>query len=348
MRVVVGLSGGVDSSLAVAELLDQGHEVVGATLVMQRGEVPVPAADAAARAEALCRRLGVPFYRVPVDEAFSRWVTNPFADGYLSGRTPNPCVACNRHVKVAALVDLADEIGAEAVATGHYVGFERGADGVRRVVRGADRAKDQSYFLAELAPATIERLMAPLSHTTKDEVRRRARERSMDAADAPDSQGVCFAPSGDYRAFLRERRPNAFEPGDIVDGSGSVLGRHPGTASFTVGQRKGLDIKTGGGPWYVTAIDPATATVTVSQGRPAAARRFTVVSPHLTLAPELLAEGPLLVQVRHGAPAVPCTVEPRSDGSLAVALDGSAVTAAPGQTAAFYRGDVVLGGGTIA
>lgn len=348
MKVVVGLSGGVDSSLAAAELLSRGHEVVGATLIMQRGEVPVPAADAAVRAEGLCRDLGIPFHRVPVDEAFTRWVTDPFADGYLAGRTPNPCVACNRHVKVEALVGLADEIGADAVATGHYVGFERGDDGVRRVVRGVDRAKDQSYFLSELDPATIERLVAPLSATTKDVVRGRARGLALAAAEAPDSQGVCFAPSGDYRAFLRERRPNAFVPGDIVDGSGAVLGRHPGTASFTVGQRKGLDIKTGGGPWYVTALDPATATVTVSQGRPAAARRFTVVAPHLTVEPGRLGEGPLLVQVRHGAPAVPCTVEVAPDGSILVDLGEAGTTAAPGQTAAFYRGDVVLGGGTIA
>ena len=344
----MGLSGGVDSSTVVARLRDEGHDVVAATLVMERGGVPVPSEDALERARALCASLGVEHRAVDVSDAFERNVCTPFAEAYARGRTPSPCVACNRFVKVASLIDLADSLECDRVATGHYVRLEKGDDGVVRVARARDRSKDQSYYLCELSPAQVARFMAPLAASTKDEVRAEAKAASLPAADAAESMGVCFAPSGDYRAFLRERRPDAFEPGDIVDEEGRVLGRHGGIAGFTVGQRRGLDIRTGNGPWFVSAIDPDTRQVSVGRGVRPARKRFGLARAVLTRDPAWFEGRPLQVQTHYRGRPLDAHILVEGAGSAAVELAGDGALAAPGQTCAVYDGDVVVAGGTIA
>lgn len=347
MKVVVGLSGGVDSSCAVARLKEAGHEVVAATLLMQQGEVSVPSAEALAQARELCDALGVPFIVRPMDEAFSRQVLDPFVDAYLQGRTPSPCVACNRYVKVAGLIAIGDEVGADKVATGHYISLVEGDDGVCRLARGADRAKDQSYFLCQLPPQWVPRLMAPLAHNTKDQVRAYASRASLKVAHTPDSQGVCFAPRGDYRAFLASKRPDAFEPGDIVNEKGQVVGHHSGVAGFTVGQRKGLAITDGAGPYFVTSVDAAARQVRVARQKPPRATEFWVEDLVCTL--DLCAQDPsgLSVQTHYRAQAVPARVSPAGEGLWQVTVEAPGILAVSGQTAAFYQGDVVLGGATI-
>lgn len=348
MKVLVGLSGGVDSSATVARLLGQGHEVVAATLVMARGGTPVPTADALARARDLCASLDVEHHAVDVSDAFERRVCAPFAEAYAAGLTPSPCVACNRSVKVAALLDLADSLGCDRVATGHYVRIVEGGDSVARVARAEDLSKDQSYYLCGLSPDQVARLLAPLSASTKFEVRAEARAASLAAADAPDSMGVCFAPGGDYRAFLRGRRPDAFEPGDIVDEGGCVLGRHGGIAGFTVGQRKGLNIRTGGGPWFVSSIDPETRQVRVGTGVRPLRASFPLTGTVLSHAPAWYRGRYLLVQTHHRGRPEPASITVTAPGEALVELAGPGTLAAPGQTCAVYDGDTVVAGGTIA
>ncbi|BCV18508.1 tRNA 2-thiouridine(34) synthase MnmA [Leptogranulimonas caecicola] len=347
MKVVVGLSGGVDSSCAVARLKEAGHEVVAATLLMQQGDVSVPSKESLAQAQELCGTLGVPFIARPMDEAFSRQVLDPFVDAYLSGKTPSPCVACNRYVKVAGLMAIADEVGADKVATGHYISLIEGEDGQVRLARGADRAKDQSYFLCQLPPEWVPRLMAPLAASTKDQVRAYAKEASLKVAEAPDSQGVCFAPQGDYRAFLVSRRPDAFEPGDIVNEEGQVVGHHSGVAGFTVGQRKGLAITDGAGPYFVTSVDASARRVQVARQKPPRTTSFLVGDLVTTMDLSSLDPSQLSVQTHYRAYAVPACVRALGDGLWQVQVEEPGILGVPGQTAAFYQGDVVVGGATI-
>lgn len=340
MRVVAGMSGGVDSSAAVELLREQGHEVIGCTLVMARGDgAPASPSEAALdRAAETCRKLGIPHLIRDVTGDFERWVTGPFFDEYLAGRTPSPCVACNRHVKVAALLDVADQVGAEMVATGHYARKAIGMDGVARIARGTDAKKDQSYFLCQLTPEQVARMVLPLAPYEKPRVRQLAAAASLPAAAVEDSQGVCFAPKGDYRAFLRERSPEAFEPGDFVDEEGEVLGRHGGVAGFTVGQRKGIGLA--GGPWFVKAIDAPSRTIVLTRGAPEPPRSFTVRCEHVELGPAVT------VQTRYRAPDLAATYHQEGD-LVVVTPQEPGCLAAPGQTCAFYLGDTVVGGGTV-
>lgn len=340
MRVVVGMSGGVDSSASLELLREQGHDVAGCTLVMARGDggLASPSAEALERAIETCRELGVPHVVRDVTEDFERWVTGPFFDEYLRGRTPSPCVACNRHVKVAALLGVADELGADAVATGHYAQKVVAPDGTARIARGVDAEKDQSYFLCELTPDQVGRMVLPLARYEKPQVREIAAGASLPAATVEDSQGVCFAPKGDYRAFLRARSPEAFEPGDFVDETGRVLGHHDGVAGFTIGQRKGIGLA--GGPWFVKEIDAPSRSITITRGAPVSPAAFTVRAEHLDLGPSVM------VQTRYRAAALRASYE-RRDDLVVVTPEEPGCLAAPGQTCAFYDGNTVVGGGTV-
>jgi tRNA-specific 2-thiouridylase len=347
-RIVVGLSGGVDSSVAAALLVEQGFDVVGVTLHLAGSASRCCSFDDAEDARRVARQLGLRFYVSNQQEAFRREVMLPFADAYLAGRTPVPCVACNRSFKFGRLLERARALGAEAVATGHYARLaDDPASGERQLLRGRDADKDQSYFLFDLSQAQLARARFPLGELTKDEVRARARALGLATAEKPESQELCFVPAGDYAAVVDALRPGAAPgAGEVVDGAGRVLGRHPGIHHFTVGQRRGLGL---GGPerLYVRALDADRNRVVVGREGELAARGARLEGVSWTCAPP---RGPVQaeVRVRYRHPGAAARVEAPGDGSASVWFDEPVSAVAPGQAAVFYRGDRVLGGGWIA
>ncbi len=347
MRLLVGLSGGVDSSVAILWARERGFDPVGCLLVMRAPgpDVPVPSPRAIERARATCEGLGVPFMVRDVGEAFFERVMAPFATAYARGLTPNPCTLCNRALKVEELIRAADEVGADRVATGHYARLVEGEDGVVRIARGRDGAKDQSYFLARLSPEQAERLAFPLADETKAEVRRRALDHGLPAASEADSEGVCFAPDGDYRQVLERLAPESLEPGPIVSEEGKALGTHRGIASYTVGQRRGLGLS--GGPWFVKEIVADDATIVVGHGDQPKVARLELVDVTLNVDEGALEAIPVAVQTHYRATARPVSLRRGSLGTAEATFTEDPVLAAPGQSAALYSEDVVIGEGTI-
>lgn len=355
-RWVVGLSGGVDSSVAAALLVEAGHEVVGVTLRTAPWELPEDAAErfgaccspAGARAaRAVARRLGIPYYLLNHEAAFERHVIADFVREYRAGRTPSPCVVCNRAIKFGTLLERAQAWEADGVATGHYArvvldpGTERWL-----LLRGSDPAKDQSYFLWPLTQAQLARACFPVGHLTKAEVRERARALGLPTAEAPESQELCFV-GADYREFLRRRVPEAWRPGPILDPEGRPLGTHGGLAAFTVGQRRGLGLG-GGPPRYVVRLDPARNAVVVGPADALAVRTLRAAQVNLIAVPRLAAGRRLQARVRHRAPLAWGWLEPVGPGEVEFRFEEPQRAITPGQSVVFYEGDVVVGGGVIA
>jgi len=355
-RIVVGLSGGVDSSVAAALLVEQGFDVVGITLRVwpwegakdperRFGSCCSPATVDDARQVA--RRLGIPYYLLNSETEFARTVIDDFAREYEAGRTPVPCTVCNRDVKFGSLLARARAWDAVAVATGHYARITCDeATGRFLLWRGADAQKDQSDFLWPLSQAQLGAARFPVGALTKAEVRERARALGLVTADKPESQEICFVPDNDYRGFLRRRIPHAFSPGPIVDGSGRVLGEHEGLAAYTVGQRRGLGIATGR-TLYVTRLDPARNTLVVGDAREVEVD--ALVAEQVNWISLERPAGPIRVQaqIRHRHTPAPATVSPRGEG-VEVHFDAPQWAPAPGQSVVFYDGDIVVGGGVIA
>lgn len=355
-RIVVGMSGGVDSSVAAALLVEAGHEVIGITLrtapwtepedeTARFGACCSPATAMGARAVA--RQLGIPYYLLNHEREFADLVIADFTREYRAGRTPSPCVVCNREVKFGTLLRRALAWEADAVATGHYARVARdAASGRVRLYRGRDPAKDQSYFLWPLTQAQLERARFPIGELTKAEVRARARALGLATAATPESQELCFV-SGDYRVFLRARAPEAFRPGPILDEAGREVGVHAGLGAYTVGQRRGLGLAMGE-PRYVIRLDPARNAVVVGDRAALEVRRLIATDVNL-IALERLDE-PLDVEarIRHNAPCAPARVVPRASGEVDVCFAEAQRAVTPGQSVVFYRGDVVVGGGVIA
>lgn len=349
MRVVVGMSGGVDSSTAAALLKEAGHEVIGVTLrfpvLRAAGGGGCCGIAGIEDARGVADRLGIPFYVLDYEAVFRRAVIDYFVDAYASGLTPNPCVECNRRVKFGELLTYARSIGAEAVATGHYARVaERGGRHV--LLRGLDAARDQSYFLYSLSQEQLSRAVFPLGERTKEETRALAREMKLPVAEKPGSQDVCFLDSGDYRPLLAERRPEALRPGETVDMDGRVMGHHSGVANYTIGQRRGLGVAAGQ-RLYVVGIDPATARVVL--GPPEALERESLRVRDVNW---IAHDGPPVeieatVKIRYRQPDVPATVVSLGDGRAELRFRERQATAAPGQSAVFYRGEAVVGGGVI-
>lgn len=344
---MIAMSGGVDSSVAAALTADARGREACAGVAMRLYSMP----DDAVRTGRTCcapddlydaRRaaaaVGIRFYVYDAQERFRAQVIEPFVEAYAQGETPNPCVRCNDHVKFDWLLDRARRLGAGELVTGHYARVER-RDGRYRLLRARDASKDQSYFLHGLTQEELELVRFPLGELTKAQVRAIARERSLPNADKPESMEVCFVGSSKLSDFL-EAHGVAKAHGEIVDASGTVLGEHAGVHRFTVGQRKGLSVSRPL-PLYVAALDAARQRVVVGTQREASRRAFAISAPSWVDLPPgsgLRCE----VQVRHRGRPLPCTVAEDS-----VMLDEPALGVAPGQSAVFYRGEEVLGGGTI-
>ncbi len=356
-RIVVAMSGGVDSSVAAARLCDAGFDVVGVTLHLWdypkegaagghgRCCAPEDQYDARRVADAV----GFPHYTFDRRELFAHSVVEPFVDAYLSGDTPSPCTACNRSVKLAELFAIADKLGAARVATGHYARIVRDGSGGPRLAMGADRAKDQSYFLYASPRAWLERLVFPLGESTKPEVRREAELRALPGAGKGESQELCFAGSGPhaYADFVAERANGRVRAGAIVDEDGRTVGAHQGVHRFTIGQRRGLGVALGR-PTFVARIDAASATVHLGG-------EDTLRSRSAELAEVCLADGIVLplrasvkVRYRHDGDSGQIVASPSSGPrSARVVFDTPVRAVTRGQIAVFYDGDRVLGGGRI-
>jgi tRNA-specific 2-thiouridylase len=301
-------------------------------------------ADEADDARRVAALLGIPFYVQDAEGAFGRIISS-FADSYARGETPNPCVLCNTEIKFGALLDRARALGADAVATGHYARRVR-HNGRWAVARAADRSKDQSYVLYGLGSRELARARFPLGRLRKAEVRRLAAEAGLPVADKPESQEICFVPSGDYRDLVRRERPDAFAPGPIVDAEGRALGAHEGVASFTVGQRKGLKIAAAE-PLYVLRLEPEERRVVVGPKAGLLGDECSVAGVTWTAGEP--PQAPLAVDVclRYRAQPVPATVEPTASTTARVRFARKASPLTPGQAAVFYEGDAIVGGGTI-
>ena len=350
-RVVVAMSGGVDSSVAALLLHEAGYDVVGVTLRLYTEE-RVDALGRANRccgvedvedARRVCQVLGVPHYVVNAEKEFERFVVDEFVREYQRGRTPHPCIACNDRMKFDFLLQRALALDAPFIATGHYARRVVDTDGAARLLKAADPGKDQSYVLFGLTQAQLAHTLLPLGDFPKAQVRDLARRHGLPVADKPDSQEICFIPSGDYRAFVAERVTP--RPGRIVDVDGNVLGEHQGVESFTIGQRRGLGIP-GVEPRYVVAIDADEALVVV--GPADALEQRVLRAARVNWIAGAPPSGPVAasVKIRYKAHDAPATLVPHGDwAEVCFAEPQRAIT--PGQAAVFYRGDEVIGGGFI-
>jgi tRNA-specific 2-thiouridylase len=350
-RVVVAMSGGVDSSVTAALLKEQGYDVVGITLQLYDHGAAVGKKGACCAgqdihdARNVADRLGIAHYVLDYESRFRSDVIDAFADSYARGETPIPCVECNRTVKFRDLVSTARDLGAEALATGHYVRRADGA-GLAELHRAADPARDQSYFLFATTREQLEFLRFPLGGLPKDEVRAFARRFDLPVAAKPDSQDICFVPNGSYARIVEKLRPEAAEPGDIVDLAGQIVGRHDGIIHFTIGQRRGLGVS-GGEALYVVRLEPATRRVVVGPKSALARTRLSLRQVNW-LDGAAPADGiEVEVKLRSTSTPIPATWRGRADGGAEVVLHRPELGVAPGQACVAYRGSQVLGGGWI-
>ncbi len=352
--VLLGMSGGVDSSVAAALLVRQGYDVQGVTLQVWEHEDETVAVSKRWEERGCCKvgiakyvaqTLKIPHEVIDTRETFRASVIDDFVTGYLEGTTPNPCVRCNERVKLRSLVELADERGIDFVATGHYVRIGQ-SEGTPTLHRAADPKKDQSYFLYRLHQSWLTRLLFPVGGMRKTDVWIEAETLGLPADELKESQEICFVSHGDYRTFIEKEAPAAKKPGAFVDGEGRYLGGHEGIAFYTPGQRRGLGIATGR-RLYVQEVQPETNTVVL--GPEESLRRSQCDVADLNLFDSSLLRGAtdVTVKVRYATLAVPATIQSRSDTTLRILFHEPQRALSPGQSAVFYRNDRVLGGGII-
>jgi tRNA-specific 2-thiouridylase len=360
MRIVVAMSGGVDSAVAAGLVADEGHDVIGVSMQLYDQRPPSAGNDGLTRFGSCCtlddlhdarkaaHALGVPHYIMNFERQFDAHVVQPFVEAYISGRTPIPCSHCNSELKFSTLLERAGALGADALATGHYARVEYDEDGRRyRLRRGRDRARDQSYFLFSLTQAQLARARFPVGHLEKAEVREYARARRLPVADKAESREICFVPDGDYASFV-EQRAGSRSPaqGDIVDSDGRRLGTHRGVHRFTVGQRKGLGVSAAI-PLYVVGLEPESNRVVVGpknlvERRGLVASGVNWIDGEPPASPRRVA-----AQVRYKHVAAPGTLTPLGSDAARLVFDMPQAAIAPGQAVVFYDDDAVIGGGWI-
>jgi len=349
MKALVAMSGGVDSSVAAALMLDAGHEVIGVTVKQWEGpdgSLPVTGCCTVSDAEdarSVADRLGVAYYVLDHVEEFTREVVDRFGAEYLAGRTPNPCIECNRRVRFGVLFNRMESLGCDVLVTGHHARVV-GEAGHRRLMRAVDPTKDQSYVLHMLDQKRLDHIRLPIGDMTKQEVRARAADIGLRTAAKPDSQDLCFV-AGDYRDLIRERFAEADRAGEIVDLDGTVLGEHSGTTGFTVGQRKGLGVAVGE-PRFVVAVQPVEGRIVIGPRSALLAGGCSLTDVSWT-AGEPPDDPSIEIQLRYRSGSVPARLE-RTDAGWDIWFDSPQEAVSPGQAGVVYRGDEVLGGGTIA
>ncbi len=352
-RVVCGMSGGVDSSATAALLIDQGYDVIGITLKLwpqdcvNRAEDKCCGPQAVTDARSVCHKLDIPYYLIDEAAEFQKHVIQYFADEYKAGRTPNPCVMCNQNLKFGRLIDRADQLGADFIATGHFAQVEKSADNSRYLLkRGRDLRKDQSYFLFSLRQDQLARTLFPLGEKTKSDTREVARHCQLKTADKEESMEICFVPDNNYGGFLQQANLVQKHRGEIMDVRGHVLGHHDGIEFYTIGQRRGLGITTPK-PVYVVELDAENNRVVV--GDETALERDEFTAERCNWHPFDQLEGPIevMAKIRYNHPGAPATLMPLGQGRVRVKMHTPQRAITPGQAAVFYQDDLVVGGGWI-
>lgn len=358
-HVVVAMSGGVDSSVAAALLVEEGYEVIGVMLRLWSEPFPLVgggATEAVANrccslesvhdARAVADRLGIPFYVVNAEALFKANVVDFFIASYAAGRTPNPCLMCNRMIRFGFLLDYARSLGASYLATGHYARIQHDEAGRCQLLRGADRTKDQSYVLSVLGQPDLASALFPVGAYTKPQVRALAAGHGLPTASRVDSQDLCFVADGDYRRFLADYAPEAIRPGPIVNRAGQQLGSHRGLPFYTIGQRSGLGIAASQ-PLYVLELDTTRNALVVGAAAELGRSGLSVAAVNWIAGKPPDGMFHAAVQIRYRAQAVPAVIVPQSDGGAEVQLAAPLRDITPGQAAVFYDGDICLGGGII-
>lgn len=353
-KVVIGMSGGVDSSVAASLLKQQGYDVVGVTMQIWQDEADyvqeenggccgLSAVDDARR---VANQLGIPYYVMNFKDSFKNNVIDYFIQDYLDGKTPNPCIACNRYVKWESLLKRSLDIGADYIATGHYARIVQLENGRYALKKSATAAKDQTYALYNLTQYQLAHTLMPVGEYTKDQIREMAKDINLRVANKPDSQEICFIPDNNYAGFIEETTGMEIKPGNFVDMDGNVLGQHKGIIHYTVGQRKGLNLSLGK-PAFVVEIRPETNEVVIGDNQDVFHDTLYAEKLNFMSIPDL--EGQLKVtgKIRYSHQGAPCTIEKAGDDLVKVVFDEPVRAITPGQAVVFYDGDIVVGGGTI-
>lgn len=350
-KVVVAMSGGVDSSVAAALLVEQGYDVTGMMLRLwsepgseDSNRCCTP--DAMALARRVAAKLGIPFYAVDAQEPFRARVVQSFLDGYAAGQTPNPCTACNREIRWGLLLERARALGAEYLATGHYARLEQDGAGTARLLRGLDRGKDQSYVLSVLSQEQLQRTLLPIGAYDKPRIREMARAHNFPVADRPDSQDLCFLAGGDYRAFLQRHIPQVAQPGKIVNRQGVALGEHQGLAFYTIGQRKGIRIAAAE-PYYVLDKNMQRNELIVGGLSELGGVELFAIGVNWNSGAAPREPFNAEVKIRYRAKEAAAVVTPLGESEARVEFHEPLRDITPGQRAVFYQGEVCLGGGMI-